>query len=151
MMFQTHLLFSLLIGLYLMNYFPQKYLFLGFLLLGSLLPDLDSPYSKLGRKVKPISGLIEFIFGHRGIFHSVIPAILIFVVFYYIFDMYLIGVALCVGFVLHLIADGLTKEGVNFFYPFLKFRMSGFVKTGGFLEWMLFCVLMLLIGLKVVL
>lgn len=151
MMFQTHLMFNLLIGLYLMNSFSQKYLFLGFLLLGSLLPDLDNPYSKLGRKVKPISGLIRFIFGHRGIFHSLIFAILIFVVFKYILDMNLIGIALSVGFVLHLVADGLTKKGVNFLYPFLKFRISGFVKTGGILEWLVFCFLILLIGLKVVL
>ena len=134
-----------------MDYFSQKYLFLILLLLGSLLPDIDSPYSKLGRKIKPISGVIKFIFGHRGFFHSVIPAILIYVVFRYILDMRLIGVALLIGYILHLVIDGLTKEGVNYFYPFVKFRMSGFVKTGGMLEWLIFCVLVFLVGVKLVL
>lgn len=151
MRFKTHLVFSFLIGLYLMERFSSKYLFLGLLLFGSLLPDLDTPYSKLGRKVRPISGLIKFIFGHRKLFHSLIMAVLIFVVFNYIFDMYLVGVALSAGFVLHLVADGLTKEGVNFLYPFARFRVSGFIKTGGVLELLLFFVLVFLAGLKVVL
>ena len=150
-MFWTHFVFSLFIGLYLMESFSSKYLFLGLLLVGSILPDIDSPYSKIGRRFKPLSSLIKFVFGHRGIFHSVIPAILIYFVFRYIFDMSLVGIALAVGFVLHLVLDGLTKEGVNYFYPFAKFRMSGFIKTGGILEWLIFAVLIGLIGFKVVL
>ena len=151
MMFQTHLVFNLFIGLFLMNYFSQKYLFLGLLLFGSLLPDIDNPYSKLGRKIKPVSGLIKFIFGHRGFFHSLIFPILIYVILRYIFDLKLIGIAILIGYVLHLVIDGLTKEGVNYFYPFAKFRMSGFIKTGGMLEWLIFCVLVFLVGVKLVL
>lgn len=151
MMFQTHLVFSLLIGLFLMNYFSQKYLFLGLLLVGSLLPDIDSPYSKLGKKLKPVSKIIKFIFGHRGFFHSVIPGILIYVIFRYILNMKLIGIALLIGYLLHLVIDGLTKEGVNYFYPFAKFRMSGFIKTGGVLEWLIFSVLVFLVVVKVIL
>lgn len=151
MMFQTHLAFSLFIGLFLMERFSNKYLFLGLLLFGSLLPDLDTPYSKLGRKIKPISGLIKFLFGHRKLFHSLLIAVLIFVIFNYILDMYLVGAALFSGFVLHLVMDGLTREGINFLYPFAKFRVSGFVKTRGFFDWLLLFVFIFLIGLKVVL
>ncbi len=150
MMFQTHLVFSLFIGLYLMERFSNKYLFLIFLLVGSLLPDLDNPYSKLGRKVRPISGLIKFIFGHRGIFHSLVAGVLIFVLFY-VLGFKLIGAGLFAGFVLHLVLDGLTLKGINFLYPFLKFKVSGFIKTGGILEWLVFVVLIFFIGLKVVL
>ena len=151
MMFQTHLMFSLLIGLYLMERFSNKYLFLILVLIGTMLPDLDNPYSKLGRKVRPVSSLIKFIFGHRKLFHSLIFVSLLFFVIYYILDFKLIGIALSVGFVLHLVLDGLTKEGINYFYPFLKFRVSGFIKTNGILEWFLFCILVLFVGLKVVL
>lgn len=151
MMFFTHTAFSLYVGLFLMEKFSNRYLFLALLLIGSLLPDLDNPYSKLGRKIRPISTFIKFVFGHRGIFHSVIPAALILFLFYYVFGLKLIGAALSIGFVLHLIIDGLTKEGINYLYPFAKFRISGFIKTGGFFEWILFMVLLALIAFKVVL
>ncbi len=149
MMFFTHIISSLYIGLFLMDKFSNKYLFLGLLLIGSLLPDLDNPYSKLGGKIRPISTIIRFIFGHRGIFHSVFPALLIFVVFYLFLDMKLYGISLSLGFILHLVMDGLTKEGINFLYPLSKFKISGFIKTGGIFEWILFCSLVILTFLKV--
>jgi membrane-bound metal-dependent hydrolase YbcI (DUF457 family) len=31
----------------------------------------------------------------------------------------------------HLLSDGLTRQGVNFFYPFTELRLKGWVKTGG--------------------
>lgn len=132
-----------------MNKFSNKYLFFGLLLLGSLLPDLDNPYSKLGSKIRPISTIIRFIFGHRGIFHSVFPALLIFAVFYGFLDMKLYGIALGLGFILHLVMDGLTKDGINFLYPISKLKISGFIKTGGVFEWILFISLIILTFLKV--
>ena len=39
-------------------------------ILGSLFPDIDYPNSILGKKFKPISLLINKIFGHRKFFHS---------------------------------------------------------------------------------
>ena len=137
MMFYSHVMFSLFVGLFLIGSFVNKYLFLVLLVFGSLVPDLDNPYSKIGRKLRPFSNILRFFFGHRGMFHSILPAILIFAVFYYILGMELIGIALSVGFMLHLVLDGLTREGVNYFYP-LKFRVSGFVKTGGIFEWIIF-------------
>ncbi len=151
MMFFTHTAFSLYIGMFLMEKFSNKYLFLALLLVGSLLPDMDNPYSKLGRKIRPVSTLIKFVFGHRGIFHSVIPVLLILFLFYYIFNLKLIGAALSTGFVLHLILDGLTKEGINYLYPFSKLKISGFIRTGGIFEWILFIILIGLTISKVVL
>ena len=39
-------------------------------ILGSLFPDIDYPNSILGKRFKPISLLINKIFGHRKFFHS---------------------------------------------------------------------------------
>ena len=39
-------------------------------LVGSLLPDIDEPNSFIGKKVKPISKIIKWTAGHRGLFHT---------------------------------------------------------------------------------
>ena len=46
---------------------------------GSLLPDIDEPNSKIGQKVKIISGLIKSTFGHRGLMHSLLMTVLLFI------------------------------------------------------------------------
>lgn len=49
----------------------SQYLFcIATVMLGSLLPDIDTPYSCIGKKVKLISYPIYKIFGHRTITHS---------------------------------------------------------------------------------
>jgi len=53
MLFKTHLVFSLLIGLLTYNYFKLNYIiFILIILFTGILPDIDHPKSKLGRKLK---------------------------------------------------------------------------------------------------
>ena len=40
--------------------------------LGALLPDIDESNSLIGRKLKVLSYPIKWIFGHRGITHSLV-------------------------------------------------------------------------------
>ena len=42
------------------------------LAVGSLLPDIDTQHSGLGRLIKPLSGRLERTFGHRTITHSLL-------------------------------------------------------------------------------
>ncbi|WP_066869074.1 metal-dependent hydrolase [Clostridium mediterraneense] len=44
--------------------------------IGSLIPDIDSSTSTVGRKVKPISKFISSKFGHRGFTHTILALIL---------------------------------------------------------------------------
>ncbi|MGL5066269.1 MAG: metal-dependent hydrolase [Sarcina sp.] len=44
--------------------------------IGSLIPDIDSPSSTLGRRIKPISKFIAETMGHRGGTHSLIAVII---------------------------------------------------------------------------
>ncbi|MGL4450264.1 MAG: metal-dependent hydrolase [Sarcina sp.] len=53
--------------------------------LGSLIPDIDSTSSTLGRKIKPLSKFISNKFGHRGGTHTLV-ACLIFTIFCFIFS-----------------------------------------------------------------
>jgi len=47
-----------------------------------------------------------------------------------------------VGYVSHLFLDCLTRGGVRLFWP-LKFKVKGFVKSGGIVEQVIFVLLLL--------
>ena len=61
MRFRTHLAFSFLISLLIINSFDvqNKIIFIVIMLITSALPDIDSYKSKIGKKIKPISFLIN--------------------------------------------------------------------------------------------
>jgi inner membrane protein len=104
---------------------------------GTLLPDIDNPYSTLGRRACWISKEIQHVAGHRTLFHSLLGlaiglalafgieqlAILIlqrngFAVSARIMSAsHLVLVAVALGCFTHLIADGLTEGGVPLFWP----------------------------------
>ena len=141
-MFRTHLVFGFLFGLLISSFFNvgNIYLFLIFVLFASGLPDIDHPGSKYGRKLGIISKAINFVAGHRGIFHSLFFALLISFLFWLFNET--IGYGVFVGYLSHLIGDGFSKEGVNLLYPFTKLEMRGFLRVGSFTEHVLFYVLL---------
>mgnify|MGYP001571153876 FL=1 len=143
MLARTHLVFALLIGLLTFKYFNlNPILFIVITSLTSFLPDIDHPKSKIGRKIKILSYPINFIFGHRGFFHSIFVALVLSFAIWYFFGNYYIP--FLIGFVSHLIGDALTIQGINFIYPLKEFRIKGFIKTGGLLETILFFILVFL-------
>ena len=97
--------------------------------LGSLLPDIDTPYSYLGRRLKLISYPIYKIFGHRTITHSLLTwTILLFAspifnhgnisdITYSIFC-----VSLYTGILSHLLLDIISTSGVCLLYPLFNVR-----------------------------
>ena len=86
--------------------------------IGSLLPDIDSPTSAVGRLVPYISIPLERRWGHRTVTHSLLAlaglAALTAPVLLLSWTVYL---ALITGYLSHLIADCATKSGVPLFYP----------------------------------
>ncbi|MBS3166407.1 metal-dependent hydrolase [Candidatus Woesearchaeota archaeon] len=146
MMYKTHAAFGFLIGLLLMNYFNvNKYVFLSMVVLGSIFVDIDEDNSYIGRKTRPVSNVIERVFGHRGIFHSLLIAGLIFIGFSY-FGYLKFGIGFLVGYVSHLAADALTIEGVRIFYPFSSKSIHGLVRTNGVFEKIFFILVLVAIG-----
>ena len=73
MMFKTHLLFGLLVGLFMTEYFgiSQKILFISICVGAAILADLDHPFSKIGGIFKPLSWFLNLLFGHRGFMHTI--------------------------------------------------------------------------------
>ncbi|RAX57626.1 hypothetical protein CCZ01_05665 [Helicobacter monodelphidis] len=96
-------------------------LLLGGVAIGSLLPDIDEPQSKIGRQTLFISHLIHKIFGHRGATHTLLFPLVIGVILYPLFlalhfDMLpLLGIV--IGSYLHIAGDMLTKSGCPIYLP----------------------------------
>lgn len=134
-MFRSHLVFGLFVSLVLLS-LGKWYEVLFFVLLGSLIPDIDFSRSKVGRKFGFISEVIEFVFGHRRLFHSLFFAILLGFLIYYLFNLRF-GILFFIGYLSHLVVDGLTKEGVRLFHP-LKYKVKGVFRSGSVLESLFF-------------
>ena len=85
-----------------------------FVVVGSLLPDIDNRSSILGRYFYlPI--------GHRTWTHSIWAVILfVFLSKYHPF----LG-CICIGYVLHLLEDSVSAAGICFLYPFKKYISYG--------------------------
>lgn len=100
--------------------------------IGSLLPDLDTFTSTLGRRTAPVSFLIRLVFGHRTILHAVIPWTLLAVLLCGIYpDVTTYVSAAAVGVATHLLLDMLNPAGVPLLWPLgIRFRL-GIFRSGG--------------------
>lgn len=126
---------------------------IGATIIGSLLPDIDSPRSSLGRLVPFISVPIERRWGHRTVTHCLLAvAVLAVVLSPLLFFQGTMYAALLIGYASHLIpADCATKSGCPLFYPHPaqcvlpgndRFR----IQTGSMAEWGLLAVLITMLA-----
>jgi len=86
--------------------------------IGSLLPDIDTPKSALGR-IFPFSKIIEHKYGHRQITHSwifIVIAIALFSPFIFFLD-FLKYAGMIIGVISHIMIDMANPSGVPLFYP----------------------------------
>lgn len=102
--------------------------------IGSLIPDIDLPNSTIGKKVKPISIVINKMFGHRTITHAPLWVIPLLVLYKFIpniaSELSAAGIAVLQhtvigyisGFVCHLLGDMFTVGGIPLLYPFNRKR-----------------------------
>ena len=107
--------------------------------LGSLVPDIDSPESKLGRRFPFLSTFIEKKFGHRTITHAVLPWLIVAVLSVVFLPFWSWGFVY--GILSHLFLDALTIHGVPFVVKkkkgtnihllpkFLRCKSGGFVSV----------------------
>jgi inner membrane protein len=118
----------------------NKVIFFSMVALGVLLPDIDNAQSTIGRRFGWISKEIQRIAGHRTIFHSLLGVLLgsllalgmeqlvIFLLAQkgfifpaqFIEKSHLVFVAVLIGCILHIAADGLTEGGVPLLWPYHK-------------------------------
>ncbi|MCH8003535.1 MAG: metal-dependent hydrolase [Nanoarchaeota archaeon] len=146
MMYYTHLAFGFLVSLLSIEFFniQNKLIFILIVVFFSIFPDIDERKSKIGRKNKTLSTIINFIFGHRGFFHSIYIPLIFYFIFYYINNE--IGIAILVGYFSHLFMDAITKNGIRPLYPIINKKINGPIKTNSILEKILFLVIIFLIS-----
>lgn len=142
MFIKTHLLisiFGILIFVKFFNSIESKILFSFVVIIATFIPDIDSRFSKLGKKkfFRPI----QFFIGHRGIFHSFTFLLIVFILLF--FWKPLVAFGFLTGYGLHIFSDGLTRTGIYPFWPF-KTKFKGFIKTGGIFEGFLFIIFLVL-------
>lgn len=98
-------------------------IFMSACIVGSLSPDIDLPDSKLGHLIKPISALLNKIFGHRGFIHTPLNAAVLTLIYWLItraiepIAFRTVALGFLVGFTVHLIQDTFTKGGIMWLYP----------------------------------
>jgi inner membrane protein len=142
-MYYTHLAFGFLVSLLALDLFDinNKLFFILVAILFSIFPDIDEKKSKIGKRYKLISAVINFIFGHRGFFHAVYIPLMLYLVFYNINKE--IGIAVLAGYFSHLFVDGLTKNGIRPLYPIINRKINGPIKTNSILEKIFFLIIIL--------
>ncbi len=138
MLAKTHIAFGVLAGLVTLKFadISNPLLFIVLVVLGVFLPDIDHAKSKINNTLK-ITKIIPLFFSHRGFFHSIFAAGLVFVLLSWWLG-FIYGFGLFVGYVSHLLSDALTVQGVNFLHPVAQFRIRGPVKTGTLSEIIIF-------------
>ena len=122
MLYKTHITTSLCagIGLTMMTDISLTASFMGGVLIGSLLPDIDEPNSYVGSRTKGLSHTVKLVFGHRGFTHSLTCTALVFLLYLFFPNHFFLG--LTFGFLFHILGDMLSVSGVPLLLPFTKKR-----------------------------
>ncbi len=136
-MFLTHASFALLISLLIIRFAGFRadnvLVFIILVLLGALLPDLDSARSFIGERIRAVSILLK----HRAFFHSLLTAVFIGIIVFLLTKNSSYSLGFILGFASHLLLDSLTRAGVTPFWP-SKLKLRGRLITGSWPDGFLF-------------
>ena len=103
----------------------QSYVYTGLCVFFSILPDIDTTNSMIGKLFYPVAKLINRKFGHRTITHSLLFLLFILAVFKILayFDIIQnpdLTMISCFALTSHIILDMFTVSGVPFFFPLIR-------------------------------
>jgi len=142
MQLKTHLAIAVFVGLFFLSNITHKFIFFIFLIAATALPDIDTAKSHVGQAW--ILRFLQFFTKHRGMIHSFTFMFLITLILIFIFPIAAFGFFL--GYLIHLVSDAMTVDGIAFFWPSKK-KIAGKITTGGLVERILFWIF---VGLDVV-
>jgi inner membrane protein len=145
MLWKTHVVIGAITGALASGGREEMFIAAGLSAAGALIPDIDTPYSKLGSKTIVSKG-INSIFGHRGFMHSLMGCVItLFILKGAVSERILYYIGL--GYLSHIFSDMLNPMGVPLFWPLqIRFRIP-VIKTGNTVErYILFPLLSILLG-----
>jgi len=126
MLIKTHFAITIFGILILISQVEHKIIFIVMALTGTIIPDIDSRFSVIGRKF--VNRILQFFTKHRGIIHSF--TFLICITLILVCFVPTLALGLFLGYGLHLLADSFTSYGITPFYPFSKKKSEGFITSG---------------------
>ncbi len=148
MMGNTHVAIGILLLFVVDGFTPwlagQEVLGATLVLLGSVLPDIDSATSLLGKKFRFLTAF----FKHRGFFHSIFALTAFTIVVYIVSADRFLAYAFFTGYAAHLVSDSITREGTRLFYP-SDLTIKGPLRVGSWAETVVF-ILLAALAVKVV-
>lgn len=146
MLAKTHLAIGLFAMIFFLPHVDNVWVFIPVVLIASILPDIDSAFSTLGKNkaFRPLQAFTE----HRGVFHSLTFCAVIAVFFSFYLPVLAFGFFL--GYGLHLLADSWSVEGIRPFWP-LQGIVHGSVRVGGVIEQGIFITFVILDAIFLVL
>ena len=130
---RTHLAIGLSLGLYFLPLVTHKIFFIPIILIASVLPDIDSMSSNIGRW--KILRPIQVFFEHRGPLHSYTAAVLFSIILTFFIPSF--SLPFFLGYSFHLFADSFTVRGIRPFWPF-KFHTEGSIRSGKLIDKVVF-------------
>ncbi len=145
MLFVGHVLLGLVVYLIFSPFFSagNELIFFLVLMLGSLLPDIDEEHSKINQWSGIVGKVVAKIFPHRGFLHSLLFfGILAGLISYFWQSAY--AVALLLGYLAHIIGDGISLSGVRVFFPF-RVKIRGPLRVGSHAEMAITLLLFILV------
>ncbi|MFC4386240.1 metal-dependent hydrolase [Gracilibacillus marinus] len=113
---------------------------------GALLPDICHSGSKIGRRFRIVSKIINRVFGHRTFTHSILFLFLICIILGKLTSDKSIIVGVAIGMISHYILDAATKKGIQLLYPIkwnIRFPIT--TRTGSSTEKIIFILLTLIV------
>jgi len=136
---------GLAIALHFVTHVTHQFAFILIVLAATVLPDIDSGFSALGRNwfAKPVQVLTS----HRGFLHSYTFCIFVSIIISLAYP--IAALPFFLGYSFHLLADSFTIQGIRPFWP-LQVVSKGPVKTGGAVEDAIFWIFVILVGLFVI-
>jgi inner membrane protein len=132
MLFKTHLAVGVFMLLVFLPQVEHKWIFAPILLIASIIPDIDSGFSTVGKS--KIFRVLQWFTNHRGFIHSFTICIIISVLLLIIYPIAVFPFFL--GYGVHLLMDSFTVDGIRLFWP-LQNSLNGKLTTGGKTEYLL--------------
>ena len=138
MMLRTHWTITIFAVLLFLPSITDKTVFIVVALIATMLPDIDSGFSTLGKL--QATKFVQFLVKHRGVLHSFTFCVFVSIVF--AFFLPVLALPFFIAYSLHLFADSFTVSGIRPFWP-LKNKSSWKLRTGSYGETSLFVVLLI--------
>lgn len=146
MIIKTHLVIGLAVFLFFVGHVNSKVILFFSVIFATMLPDIDSTNSFIGhyRIFRPLQVFTR----HRGMLHSFSFCFLASLIVAIVFPK--AGLGFFLGYSFHLLADSFTIDGIRPFWP-SQIEISGFVRSGGKFDGLLYVFFVLLDVLLIIL